>query len=126
MKFYIRNPEVKMNCLKEIQALPFDKYHVEIKEAKRTLPQNSLYWKWLSIIGDVLGYSQDELHQEFASRFLGVVKKKTISGKTLIEPISTASLTKKDFTDYLEKIAAFSMAQDITLPTPEYYGYGEQ
>lgn len=123
--FNIINPQVKQNCLRAIQELPLNKYQVQIKEKKRSLNANNLYWVWLTVIGNVLGYTKDELHEEFASRFLGVFEKKTISGNTLIRPISTTTLNKSEFSDYMNKIHAFALSQEITLPQPDYYGMEE-
>lgn len=103
---------------------PAKEWDVEIKphSKKRSNPANALYWKWLEIIGDDMGYTKDELHDEFASRFVGVVSKATISGKLLAVPASTSALSTKDFAEYMDKVYAFAHSQGITLPTPDYYG----
>ena len=31
-------------------------------QKQRSLPANNLYWKWLTIIGNEIGYSKDEMH----------------------------------------------------------------
>lgn len=121
-KFIIKSPDVKQNCLREIQGLPFGQYEVVIQRKKRSNGQNALYWKRLEVIGNVLGYSKDEMHEEFASRFLGLVERTTISGRTIVEPVSTTGLSTKDFSEYMTMIEAFAAQQDITLPSNEYYG----
>lgn len=118
-------PQVFKDLLHDLGNLHPDKeWVVEISEKKnkRTNPQNALYWKWLSILGDHFGYSKEEMHEEFASRFLGMIERKTMSGKEIREPRSTTSLSKKDFSEYMDMIMAFALSENLTLPQPEHYG----
>lgn len=96
---------------------------IEEKSITRSTQQNSLYWKWLTIIGDHFGYDKSEMHEELAARFLGMIERKTIGGKQIIEPRSTTSLTTKEFSEYMGMVEALALQQGITLPQPEYYGY---
>ena len=70
--FRIVNENVRHNCIEEIKKIPLNKYQVDIKEIKRSNPQNSLYWKWVGVISKELGYTTDELHHAFKAQFIGV------------------------------------------------------
>lgn len=122
--FIIRNPDVRRNCLLEIQALPLDGREVVIREAKRSNNQNALYWKWIGIIAHAKGFSPDEMHDAFKRHFIGEEEKINAFGQVVIVPMSSRKLKKKEFSEYMTKIAAYAEGEAITLPTPDYYGYG--
>jgi hypothetical protein len=119
------NGQIYKNLLGFLAQMPPKAWKVTIEEysGKRSNPQNALYWKYLSIMGDHFGYTKDEMHEELASRFLGMVERKTLGGKQIIEPRSTTTLTKKEFSEYMDKIMALAIQQEITLPQPDYFGY---
>lgn len=120
-----KNPSVFANLIKDLGNLnPHKDWQVEVKEKtnKRSNPQNALYWKWLQIMGDHFGYTKDEMHEELASRFLGMVERKTLGGEQIREPRSTTTLNTKEFSEYMNKVEALAMQQEVRLPQPEYYG----
>ena len=129
MIYIIKNNNgVLQNVMNDLGNLnPHKDWQVEIKiwTKNRTLPQNALMWKWIQIIGDDLGYTSEELHEAFKSKFLGIEKRKTIFGKEYETLNSTTELTTKEFSEYMDKIQAFAMMHDITLPQPDYYGLGQ-
>lgn len=122
----IHNESDKDRAIKYIQALNIDKpWAVDIKLYKknRSLSQNKLYWKWITRIGDSIGYERDELHAIIADKFLPdeIVE---YGGKQIKKDKSTSRLNTKEFTEYLEKIDRFAAAElGIVLPSPEdlYY-----
>lgn len=83
--------------------------------AKRSLQQNALYWMWLQIIAQDLGYDTEELHNSFRAMFL-VDRDKKIP---LVR--STTTLNKIEFTQYLDKIEREASELGIVLPKPEEY-----
>lgn len=121
--FVIINPEVKRNCLQEIQNLAFNTHEVVIREKKRGNNQNALYWKWIGVISHVVGYSPDDLHEAFKRNFLGEDEIVDVFGKKILIPRSSAKLKKKEFSEYMAKVEAFAHTQGILLPSPDYYGY---
>jgi len=123
MKFRITNEVVKANCLKEISLLPHNAYEVDIREAKRSNHQNALYWKWIEIIGNALGYEKDDMHEAFKRQFLGTDQGKDIFGNIYLKPKASSKLKKREFSEYMNKIQAFAHAENIVLPQPDYYGY---
>lgn len=121
--FRLINQTVKRNCLMEIQGLPLGQYEIVIKEVTRNNQQNALYWKWAEIIGSTLGYSAEDMHDAFKRHFLGEDEKINVFGQVVVNPKSSASLKKREFSDYMNKVEAFASSQGITLPSPDYYGY---
>jgi len=83
---------------------------------KRSLNQNSLYWVWLQIISEDLGYTTEELHDSFRSMFLTDRSKKI----PLIR--STTALNTLEFIQYLKKIEKEANELGIILPAnPNHY-----
>lgn len=127
MKYILspKTPHVFNNLMADLAALNPEKtwtISIEEKTLTRSTRQNSIYWKWITIMGDHFGYSKDEMHEELAARFLGMVERKTIGGRKIIEPRSTKTLSTKEFGEYLTTIQALAMQQNIRLPAPDYYG----
>lgn len=82
-----------------------------IEDKKRTLPQNSLYWAYLHIISRETGNDIEDLHYSFRFSFLEPqlveVSDFNKCGRTMVAELrSTTSLSKQEFTDYLERICA--------------------
>ena len=71
---------------------------IEIREAKdiRTNAQNRLWWKWIEIISDELGYEdKQEIHNILKYKFL--LKEEMIAGELHQGLKSTTTLTKEEF-----------------------------
>jgi len=117
----IRNGSDKDRAINHIKALNIDKpWLVDVKPYKknRSLSQNKLYWKWITCIGDSIGYERDELHAIMADKFLPdeIVE---YGGKQIKKDKSTSRLNTKEFTVYLEHIDKFAAAElGIVLPSP--------
>ena len=118
----IRSQEDKNKALNRISMLAMDKpWQVEIKPYKknRSVSQNKLYWKWITCIGNEIGYMPDELHAIMADKFLPDVFVE-YGGKQIKQDKSTSRLNTKEFTEYLEKIDRFAAAElGIVLPSPD-------
>jgi hypothetical protein len=97
---------------------------VEIKTAKRSLPQNRLYWNLLNVLSKDIGMTPDELHEEIKVRFIGV-ETKVIAGQVIRQPISTTTLDKKQFTELIDKVYALGAELNIVLPNPAFWGMEE-
>lgn len=124
--FLIKEPSVKTNCMKLIVDAECDgKTEVIIRKKKstRSVQQNALYWKWMTVLAEHIGEkTKDDMHNEFSTRLLGP-ELLVVDGKQYIRIKSTTELSVSEFTDYLEKISAAAMALEVSLPSPEYYGY---
>lgn len=88
---------------------------------QRTPPQNNLYWKWLEIIGEEIGYEKDELHDVLREKFLpfeeyevcGVRRKRLTS-------TSDPEFKTNDMSDYMDRIERFAAQElGILLPRPD-------
>ena len=98
---------------------------------KRSLSQNSLYWKWLAEINQqaplqIEGSSIDgpELWHEVFKKYYCPVKNITNSEKSL--PVqSTKLLDVGEMTFYLNKIESFCIDRHIKLTIPEDSEYSE-
>jgi hypothetical protein len=91
---------------------------IEVREAKdiRTNAQNRLYWKWIEIISNELGYEdKQEIHNILKYKFL--LKEEVINGEIHQGLKSTTTLTKEEFGKLTQDI--FFWANDtfnINLP----------
>jgi hypothetical protein len=102
-----------------------EKAIIEIRQDKdnRSTKQNRLYWEWVSVIGNELGYTKDETHMLLRDKFLGYNEVTPKSGEIIRELRSTTKLKLGEFKDYLEQIDMFVAQYGIILPRPEdlYY-----
>ncbi len=131
MKRIIERSKEKRNIIESMVVLHFnehpdsDKAIIEIKEDKdsRSVKQNRLYWEWISVIGNELGYTKDETHMILRDKFLGYNEVTTALGETIRELKSTTKLKVGEFKEYLEQIDMFVAEWGIILPRPEdlYY-----
>lgn len=94
------------------------KVSVNLLKSKRSISQNKLYHLWLNYISKETGNDTDNLHRFFAGKFIGF-KNESVFGREVHNPISTTTLSKEAFTDFLDKIQAFMTEQGYPLPTPE-------
>ena len=118
-KIFIREERHRTHALETIKALNIDTvYEVTIKPYKRnrSLEQNSLMWKWYTIIANDLGYTTEEIHEEFMRKLLTPTIVKTPSG--MVEVYSTKKLKVKEMTAYLEGIERTATEMGIALPRP--------
>lgn len=122
----ITNESDKDRAISHIKALNIDKpWSIDIKLYKknRTAAQNRLMWKWLTCIGDDIGYTENEMYDIMVDKFLPD-EFIEYAGKQVKKNKSTSRLNTKEFTVYLEKIDRFAAAElGIVLPSPEdcYY-----
>ncbi len=97
---------------------------IEITDEKnqtRSQQQNALYWSWVTLLGNEIGYSKTECSLLLQDRFLGRDEFTNQAGTVEVSQIrSTKKLKVKEFAEYLEKIEIFS-AQELSyqLPRPE-------
>ena len=87
----------------------------ERKESRRSC-QNRLYWKWVSIIGDDIGYERKDMHDVLVYDILGMITK-TIHGKEVKSLASTHDLKVGEFSDYMERVNRFAANLGINLPS---------
>lgn len=119
MIYNLKSQEIINRCVDDIRTSIGKS--VEIKEMKRSLPQNRLYWNLLNILAKDMGYDSDTLHTTLKVRWLGV-SRRIIEGVEIVEPVSTTTLTTKQMTEYIDKIYELGAIMGIVLPNPSYWG----
>lgn len=88
--------------------------NINLPKSKRSIDQNSIYWKVLTIISEYTGHTKEELHEFFIEKFLS--DKIEVFGEEVTARKSTTKLTVKEFTDYLTDIKVFMIDYDVVLP----------
>lgn len=121
MKYVIKDNKAKQAVIAHIDGLiDGNEYEVSIsrKLRLRTVPQNRLYWLYLSCIEDETGMDKEDLHTHFKQKYLKQ-EDLTIGSDTFIKTVTTKKLTTMQFTDYINKIRIFSSSElAIILPDP--------
>lgn len=142
----ITSPEVQERAYRIVKNLPLDVVHdVIIREHKknRSLDQNALYWKWVTIIADELGYTKDEYHEIAKEKHLvpiliendesfwemwnslrevyknGLQNQALALKKKTVSLCTTTTLNVKLMADYMGQIEKEAIGLGINLPHPE-------
>ncbi len=109
----LENWEIKVfytSFSEELKKLKPWKYEFKFEKIKKTrsILQNSLYWKWLSILEEHSWswYTADEFHKDiFQKNFLKSKIKSEKDKRRKIEIVrSTTNLNTEEFSIYLQKI----------------------
>jgi len=99
--------------------------YVSSRRPKRTSAQNRYYWLFLTMICEETGETNPErLHRLFAGMFLCTGIAKVFGKHTVRDVRSTTSLSKAEFSEYIDKIAAETGVQPP--PTQGYLDDGPQ
>jgi len=117
-KIIIGSPELR----NVIRGLSDGEYAVQISKWKddRSLRQNALYWKWLSIIGNDLGYHKNELHETFLDKFAPIKTIRNLEGKPVQKPTRSSEMSVEQMSDYMSQIDQLAATQlNMNLPRPE-------
>ena len=146
----IKNIIIRNRAVELVRNIPLDEIHeviVRPYKVDRNLLQNAYYWKILSIIGEELGYTKDELHRQYKGQFLvpimlkypddypdfcemvaiiqglrnsDKIKEADKLAVRIVYLVSTTKLKMKHFTEYTTDIKHHAASLDIRLPAPEY------
>lgn len=108
-------------------------YRVSVKvwREKRSVSQNSMYWKWLTeidracpVTSTTLNMTGPELwHEVFKKYYCPVTDVYSNAGDASVEFRSTAALDVGEMTFYLSRIEGFCMERGIALTIPESSEY---
>lgn len=136
----------RSHAIELLRAIPLDIVHtVEIRQYKkdRSASQNSMYWQWLTIIGNELGESKETLHERYKDDFLvqiyerdnpeyaemiqslrGVwkaeMKNEAVAlRKQIVALTSTTTATTVQMSEYMTSIERKVAELGIMLPHPE-------
>ena len=81
----------------------------------RTNSQNKLWWKYMHILGQELGYTKNEMHDICKLKFL---KRERVEDGIKVEYLkSTAQLTKKEFKKLVDDVIIWA-AQTFSINLP--------
>ena len=105
-----------IHTLKELKINPEELFELTIKPYKknRSLEQNALYWKWMMICADELGYTKEGMHQTFMRELLKPIIVDTPSGDVM--EYSTRKLNVKEMSSYMEQVSFTAVAYGVKLP----------
>lgn len=96
---------------------------IDTKSPKRSESQNNYYWGVvLPLISESTGHSINEMH-EIMKRLHLPPKIVRYRGREIKMPNSTATLTKSDFVEYVERIKVEAADLGVNIPSPEEAGY---
>ena len=106
---------------RKIKGLEDGDYSVMIEDRKdsRSLQQNRLYWKWVGIIGDDLGYFKEEMHEALLNEFAPSYTYRDLKGKPQKENVRSSKMTLDQMDDYMMQVDRFAAEMGIILPRPE-------
>ena len=90
---------------------------IEPYKERRSLSQNSLYWKWVGIMAQDTGNDPDTVHEALKQRFLVPVEVAFLGEK--VQYRTTASLDIKAMGNYMDRVQALAVEMGIRLPAPE-------
>lgn len=145
-KIAITSEELRNRVIEIVKALPLEIAHeIIIQEHKkdRSKEQNSLMWKWLTVIGNELGESKEDVHERYKGMFLvhiyerdnpayadmiqslrtiykqGMHSEALALKKRIVELTSTSTATVKQMAEYLDSIEHHAATLAIRLSHPE-------
>lgn len=89
------------------------------EKAKRSSPQNSYYWAVVvKMLSEHCGYDSEEMHEALKWRFLWRDGGVEAGGSPLITAKSTASLSTKEFSEYVEQCRMLAAGMGVVIPGP--------
>ena len=142
----IRSKEVAARAAAIISNLDHDDLHeVIIRPYKkdRSVAQNSLLWKWTTVIAEEMGETKEDVHERNKERFLvpiyerddadyaamieavrsvhrqGMKADAEAMRKQIVKLTSTTTASVKQFTEFLTEIERDAMKYAIRLPHPD-------
>jgi hypothetical protein len=124
----VTSEQMAEQCYRDALALMKDHgwCTVEIKAGGRSLPQNALYWEWMTYIADHINkrnssdFNKDDLHDRMRHDFLGYNAPRQIGSTTVKERLKTTTeLTTGEMYHYMSQIDAWAASVGILLPRPE-------
>ena len=145
--FVIRNENVINQLVYFLKTWPEDgelwEVVVRLHKKDRSLAQNTLYWMWATIIGNELGLTKEDVHEDLKKRMLvpiyerdddgycamvNTVRKLYTDGfredskmlaKGIVRLTSTTNASVQQFSEYLSEIEKDMIQKNIILPHPD-------
>lgn len=115
----LRSTADRLRVLRIVEAAPFGS-RVEVKAAKRTLPQNDRFWAMLTDVAQQLPWHGQKLRpDDWKLIFLDALKREVrivpnIDGNGFVNlGRSSSDLSKSEMSDLMELIAAFGAEHGV-------------
>jgi len=105
-----------------IKHLSDGEYAVEITKWKddRSIRQNNLYWKWVTMIANEAGYEKKEMHEALLDEFSPIITTRDIHGKPQQKPLRSSAMNVEQMSDYMSAVDRFATQfYNMNLPRPE-------
>lgn len=98
----------------------------------RSIQQLKLYWKWMTIIGEEIGHTKEEMHYVFKRLFLAD-KMPPLQKDEFMEYLqglskelaTTRKLDKKQMMEFMDKVYEQAKSLGYHLPIPEFQNIEE-
>lgn len=118
---FLNNEIRRSEIIGTIQNLDLSRpWIIEVKRYRknRTLGQNALFHKWLSMIAEETGNDKDDIKEYYREKFIPKTTR-TIAGEVVLVNRSTSSLNTAEMAALMEKIHAHAATFfSIALPFP--------
>lgn len=124
MIYFLIDDNRKKTAIEHINKLPSgDKWEVVIRERKkkRSLSQNNLLHMWIPYLAEYFGYTDEQMKEELKYAFIGEEAWTNRKGQVRSRPISTTTLSVKEFAEFLNKVDLLARKFNINLPMPDDY-----
>jgi len=142
-KLILSSEQIRSRAALIVSGLPVDgTVEVIVKPHKRnrSLEQNATYWQWITIIGNELGNTKDEMADIYKGMFLVPIftrddpgfaemmahlqslpdRQHKIFTREVVRLASTTQCNVQQFSEYLDDIARHAADLGIKLPAPEW------
>lgn len=124
MKFNIYDQPSTQAVIDYLNRLnPQKRYEINIalKREVRSIPQNRLYWLYVTCIADETGNSKEDIHNHLKQTFLKV-EDVIIGNASIAKTISTTKLNTSMMANYINQIVVWASSEcGIILPDPADY-----
>ena len=114
---FIRNRKDFENGVKRFEGKEVD-IVVQKKRMVRSIQQNRLWWLYVTIIAESLGYEKDEMHDVLKFKFLKRERVIEKTGEIIPYLESTTRLSRSEFSEVVESVIRWAAEMNIILPEP--------
>lgn len=91
---------------------------IQKKRNVRSLQQNKLWWLYVTILSEELGYEKDEMHDILKFKFLKRERVVEKTGEIIPYLESTTRLTRTEFADVVDAVIRWAAEMNVILPSP--------
>lgn len=113
---------VSQKIAEELKFFKGKRVEIQVKKlsSKRTSRQNRLWWLYMTILANEVGYTKDEMHDICKFKFLKREKIDEKSGEVFEYIANSSSLTKSEFSDLTTDLIRWaSQTFSVILPLPD-------